>query len=142
MSTGDETKLTHLLMFSLKQMGLPYYVWKFHASEYDPVGIPDIVGMLDGIFLGLECKLTTGRFSPQQKEVLKQMQAAGGLVGAIMWDTDKDEYYYLSAAQVENYSLRSRATWTRLPRQRITLGSGPVPVLDLRYLKILRESMK
>lgn len=139
MNRKDETKLTEVVRRSLTANFKEVFAWKFHASEYDPPGIPDIIGVVAGSFLGLECKLATGRFTEQQKSTLLQMDKAGGLVGAILWDVKIDVYYYLSAHDVANFSLRKRNEWIVLPIEVIWTQSGPIPVLNLKYLKCLKE---
>ena len=43
-------------------------------------GIPDIICIKDGIYIGLEVKTSTGKLNANQIETHKRIQAAGGLV--------------------------------------------------------------
>ena len=42
-------------------------------------GLPDIVAIKDGIYIGLEVKTATGRQSEEQREIQNRVTAAGGL---------------------------------------------------------------
>ena len=42
-------------------------------------GLPDIVAIKDGIYIGLEVKTATGRQSEEQREIQNRITAAGGL---------------------------------------------------------------
>ena len=42
-------------------------------------GLPDIVAIKDGIYIGLEVKTATGRQSKEQKDIESKITAAGGL---------------------------------------------------------------
>ena len=42
-------------------------------------GLPDIVAIKDGIYIGLEVKTATGRQSEEQREIQDRITAAGGL---------------------------------------------------------------
>lgn len=46
--------------------------------KYTPKGIPDIILIKDGWFVGLEVKTKTGKQSPDQKAFEKNVHDAGG----------------------------------------------------------------
>lgn len=51
-----------------------------HASPFVGVGMPDIVVILKGLFIGLECKALNGKVSEIQKARHDEIRNAGGLV--------------------------------------------------------------
>ena len=42
-------------------------------------GLPDIVAIKDGLYIGLEVKTATGKQSKEQREIQNRITAAGGL---------------------------------------------------------------
>lgn len=135
---GKETKLTHLVMLSI---GAAFpknnFVWKFHASEFDPPGIPDIIGSINGRFVGLECKMEGNRYSDFQKAKMRLISAAGGVACGVMQMDDGDVWLH-TCNVVQEFTLRDRSAWMALPHSTWRDGSGtPHPVLSLSALKIL-----
>lgn len=69
-----------------------YFFWRTNTTPiYDPTrkaframpkyalkGVPDIILVLDGVFVGLEVKTRSGRQSEQQKEFEKKLKNSGG----------------------------------------------------------------
>lgn len=57
-------------------------VWcfKVHGSEYQPAGIPDILGVYQGQFIACETKMPEGKLSEIQKFRISRIRRAGGLV--------------------------------------------------------------
>lgn len=51
---------------------------KIHGGIFQEAGLPDIIGVYQGRFFGLEVKTSIGRVSPRQRRVLKEIRAAGG----------------------------------------------------------------
>lgn len=51
-----------------------------HGSfvRFGAKGSPDIVAVKDGVYVGLECKMGSGRQSPAQKDFQGQLERAGG----------------------------------------------------------------
>lgn len=48
-------------------------------NKYRPNGVPDILGVVNGIFVGIEVKSKTGRMLPSQIEFSLRFKKAGGL---------------------------------------------------------------
>jgi len=42
-------------------------------------GVPDIIGIIDGRFIGIEVKIGADRQSADQKEIEKEINAVGGV---------------------------------------------------------------
>lgn len=54
------------------------YNVKFFANGYTRRGVPDILACVNGWFVGIEVKDTTGKPSPLQLENVKQIRKSGG----------------------------------------------------------------
>ena len=49
-----------------------------HFYRFGDVGAPDIVCVIDGIYLGIEVKTAKGKQSPAQKDFQRRLEKAGG----------------------------------------------------------------
>ena len=52
--------------------------FKHHATRYGKAGIPDIIGCINGRFIGIEVKAENGKPSPLQIRNVKLINEAGG----------------------------------------------------------------
>jgi hypothetical protein len=59
------------------------WVFKTHGSPMQVAGVPDLIGVCQGRFFGLEVKRPDGKATPLQEAVMRKIQAAGGLVGVV-----------------------------------------------------------
>lgn len=141
---GPETKLSHLVQASLGILyGSKCFVWKFHATEYDPPGIPDLIGHIDGKFLGLELKANGSYPSAAQLATIRGLDRKGAACGIILSTKDGD-YYFVPPYALEvagGLSYRNKSGWVKL-----SLGNyphpdgGSVPYLHLKpALKLVLE---
>lgn len=55
------------------------------GGGFQASGIPDILGVYKGVFLGLELKVKSNKPSPLQKAKVNLIRRSGG-IGAILWD--------------------------------------------------------
>lgn len=62
----------------LASLGSNVFFWKEHGGPYGTSGVPDIICCYRGRFLGLECKLPTGRLTELQKRAINKINIAGG----------------------------------------------------------------
>lgn len=78
-----ERKLSYDIMTALRAEG--FFCWKNHGNEYMMSGLPDIAGVGEGIFFGLETKMPGkhGDTSPKQDLVRDQIREAGGLYAVV-----------------------------------------------------------
>lgn len=53
--------------------------WKIHGNEYQESGIPDIFGICQGMFFGIEVKMPGKQPRENQLDQLAQITASGGL---------------------------------------------------------------
>lgn len=54
------------------------WCFKVHGSQFQPAGIPDIVGVFKGRFVACETKMPGNEPSRIQQHRIKQIEAAGG----------------------------------------------------------------
>lgn len=57
------------------------FFFKVHGGPYQLIGLPDIIGCLDGHFVAIEVKQPGKEPTKIQATVLKQLAAAGATVG-------------------------------------------------------------
>ena len=81
MGQGPETRLVAKIRRALMNEHPSAKLYKIHGSQYQEAGIPDIIGCVDGRFVGIEVKTPTGRVSKAQELQLRKLKAAGGIVG-------------------------------------------------------------
>ena len=73
----------------LKEAYPAAFVWKAAAGPYSRGGIPAICMVLDGQFYGFEVKRPeVGRLSKIQEQTIKEIFAAGGIVGVVSYPED------------------------------------------------------
>lgn len=63
----------------LLTLGDAVFFWKEHGGPYGCPGIPDIICCYKGRFIGLECKLPSGRLTELQKRAIEKINRAGGI---------------------------------------------------------------
>lgn len=73
-----EARLSRAIMNKLRK----YNAWcfKVHGSEYQPAGIPDILGCYRGVMFGVESKMPGNKPSKIQEFRMAQMAQAGAVV--------------------------------------------------------------
>jgi hypothetical protein len=74
--------LAHKRLFFWRQNTAPAFDWKTKTFRRMPAhamrGVPDIIVVKDGKFIGIEVKQPKGRQSPEQTAFQQQCEAAGG----------------------------------------------------------------
>lgn len=61
-----------------------WWVMKIHGGPYQRPGIPDLLCCKNGRAVWLEVKTKTGRVSPAQEEVMREITAIGGCRCAVV----------------------------------------------------------
>lgn len=61
----------------LKEQGC-YFFKYWGGGEFTKAGIPDIIGCVEGFFLGIEIKASNGKPSPLQVHNLRKIDESGG----------------------------------------------------------------
>lgn len=83
MSKQSETNYQKKIKQLLDERGCYHEViW---GGGFQASGIPDILGVYRGIYLGLELKVGNNKPSPLQLAKVKLIRRSGG-IGAILWD--------------------------------------------------------
>lgn len=57
-----------------------YFVFKVHGSALMMAGLPDLISVVDGAFVGVEVKVPGNKPSIRQLYVHRQIERAGGIV--------------------------------------------------------------
>lgn len=85
---GPETRIVRKIMKALGEAYPRAYLRKIHGNAFQHAGIPDIVGCIDGYFVGLEVKTTSGRVSTIQELEGQLIVKAGGIYGVVTDDQE------------------------------------------------------
>jgi hypothetical protein len=72
-----EAELTKVIRILLKTLGI--WHWKVHQGLGSTPGLPDICGIWQGKFLGIEVKTSKGKLSEHQVKQLRAIQQHGGI---------------------------------------------------------------
>lgn len=83
MSKGPETRLVAKIRGALEEEFPGTYWRKIHGNPFQHAGIPDLIGCVDGFFIGLEVKTDSGRSSMIQKLEGEAIIKAGGIHGVV-----------------------------------------------------------
>lgn len=67
----------------LASLGSDVFFWKEHGGPYGTSGVPDIICCYKGRFIGMECKLPSGRLTELQKRAISKIIQAGGIAGRV-----------------------------------------------------------
>jgi hypothetical protein len=100
--TTPEGKIKRLLRERLKALGV--WFWFPSAGPMGKSGIPDVICIANGLFIGIECKAdVTKRPTPLQMKVGQQIIAAGGQWHLVRCknDIDKIEDIIMEAVDVK-----------------------------------------
>ena len=55
------------------------YAGKTRFIQFGTKGAPDIIAVIKGIYVGIECKYGKGKQTPNQKDFQKRLEKAGGV---------------------------------------------------------------
>jgi len=77
MPAQSEAEITRAIRFLLKSQGIWHY--KVHQGLGSTPGIPDIVGIWQGKFLGIEVKTAKGQLQEHQANKINEINKNGGL---------------------------------------------------------------
>ena len=64
---GPESRIVKKILDGVREKFPGSYLRKIHGGPYQHAGIPDIIGCINGYFVGFEVKTTSGRVSGIQK---------------------------------------------------------------------------
>lgn len=75
-----------------KPLGLNVEAWKVQAGMYQVRGLPDIIAVVGGQFIGFEVKRPlVGEITPLQKAMAERIKAAGGRVYFVSYVSEVEE---------------------------------------------------
>lgn len=139
----NETLLQRKLRLTINCVfpGTPAYTLKIHGDRYSAPGVPDIIACVQGIFIGIECKMWRGRPSEAQQLHLRDIIRSGGIGLYIVWDKEEDIYYWVPADTPFTY--RARKNWISAGTKNVTVNETTVNIIEPTYLmaKIINKIM-
>lgn len=97
-----ESKVKQSLQQRLKSFP-PHELWYYFAQDRFTSGIPDVIGVMRGVFFAVELKAAGKKPRPLQKVVLKTMAMAGAVVGAA--DNVDDALAIVEEARCKSFGL-------------------------------------
>lgn len=100
---GPETRIVKKIREKLLEKYPAAYLRKIHGNAYQHAGTPDIVGCIEGYFVGLEVKTPNGRLSRIQEIEGEEIIKAKGIYGCVI---DAEE----ALEVVEIHLIRLRAS--------------------------------
>jgi len=75
----NESAVQRRLLADLKTEFPDAYIRKIHQTMYSHNGIPDIIGCINGTFIAIEVKVTSGKLSRLQQIESADIAIAGGI---------------------------------------------------------------
>lgn len=73
----SEKEITNQIRSLLRQFGI--FHWKAWQGLGSTPGVPDILGVYKGLFLGIEVKTLRGKLSPHQENFIAKIKDEGGI---------------------------------------------------------------
>jgi hypothetical protein len=83
--SGPETQLQRRIQRALKDKWPNSYMFKIHGGPYQHVGLPDLIGCIQGRFVALEIK-HPDQYHPlsrAQQVIIGRLIGAGGIVAVV-----------------------------------------------------------
>lgn len=78
MTTQPETRIQRAIQAMVRERG--GFVFKVHGSETMMAGLPDLIVCYRGLFVAFEVKTPSGKVSPRQRYVMRNIMGAQGVV--------------------------------------------------------------
>ena len=100
MSRQPEGKLVRKIQDRIEERGGRSFKIQGTDESFQEIGIPDLLVCYHGIFLGLEVKMPGEKPSPIQRQVLKSIEAAGGVARVVCSVEEVDEILDQAISQV------------------------------------------
>jgi hypothetical protein len=91
MAQKPETVLQGKIQSAVRRQFAGYW-WKNHGTAFSKGGLPDIMGIVNGIFFALEVKLPGEQPTKRQLAVCTQLEAGGAKV-AIVYSVEEAVNY-------------------------------------------------
>ena len=108
------------------------YTLKIHGDRYSAPGVPDIIACIQGLFIGIECKMWRGRPSEAQQLHLRDIIKAGGIGLYVVWDKEEDIYYWVPADTPFTY--RARKNWIEARSKNVEIRGTTLNIIEPSYL--------
>lgn len=92
MAKQPESRLQLKIRKHLEKTFKGSWWFKVHGGPFQPAGIPDLLGCVDGQFFAFEVKRPGKRPSAIQRKVMGIIQEAGGVAEVVYTPTQAEEY--------------------------------------------------
>lgn len=83
MATKRESRLQRRIRKRLEAAFPRSHWFKVHGGPFQPAGLPDLVGCVEGRYCGLEVKRPGERASPVQRATIARLKRAGAISGVV-----------------------------------------------------------
>ena len=110
---NPESRIVRRIMQALGEKFPRAYFRKIHGNAFQHVGIPDIIGCVEGVFIGLEVKTDTGRVSRVQELEGEAIVRASGRFGVVRTPEEAVSVVIHELRQVENLPSGRRIKMAR-----------------------------
>lgn len=94
MAKGPEARIQKKIQDAIKKEFPASFFFKSHGGPYQQSGIPDLIGVVHGLFIGIEVKTPDKKtnITQLQEHALKLINKAGGL-GFVAWSPEQAVNY-------------------------------------------------
>jgi len=96
MALTPEAKVKKVVVRQLKERGA-YYFYPV-TGGYGRSGVPDIIGCIDGMFFGIECKAGKNKTTPLQDKNIEEINKAGGYAIVVNEDNMRSFWHDIETA--------------------------------------------
>jgi len=137
MTVKPESALTRRILKALRGRG--GFWTKVHGGPYQATGLPDIIGVYEGRFYGMEVKLPKGgQPTARQALALRLIEAAGGVSGVVRGPTDA-----LKLLRKRNAMLFGPKKWLTASQvcAKIGLELGDRPISRWKLNRLVKEGV-
>lgn len=83
MAKGPETRLQRRIREALTKRFPNLFMFKVHGGPYQRAGVPDLIGCLEGKFIGLEVKVGKNDATALQAQTIEKIRQSGGTAGVV-----------------------------------------------------------
>lgn len=89
MAKGPETRIQKKIQDGLKVAYPGSFFFKSHGGVYQSSGLPDLIGTIQGVFIGIEVKTPQKKTNTTklQEEAIKRINNAGG-IAFVAWSLE------------------------------------------------------
>lgn len=116
-----ESELVDIVRSSIEMYYKDAVIYKMHGNEYMELGLPDLIGCIEGVMVAFELKVNTP-LKPMQHQQLRRLVTAGASVAVIIYDVKTKSFYHIpgpTIPDVQGFTGRVRGYWARISHKQI-----------------------